>query len=121
MSEHKRWTVEHTSYLRNLSRDDLREDTFAIYHEDPPRHDAETGSTTFSLRFPALIGAGYIEQPEQALRSIANRLNATDAVSEALEWIAHNFENTDINHVDFRVEAKARADAALAALKGEPQ
>lgn len=32
---------------------------------------------------------------------------------EALRWIADNYENGMINHVDFRVEAKFRADAAL--------
>lgn len=31
----------------------------------------------------------------------------------ALRWIADNYENGMINHVDFRVEAKHRADAAL--------
>jgi hypothetical protein len=30
-----------------------------------------------------------------------------------LKWIADNYENGMINHVDFRVEAKFRADAAL--------
>lgn len=40
----------------------------------------------------------------------------TDEVArlrDALEWIAANYENIHINHVDFRVEAKHRADAAL--------
>jgi len=31
----------------------------------------------------------------------------------ALRWIAANYENGHINHVDFRVEAKHRAYAAL--------
>lgn len=31
----------------------------------------------------------------------------------ALRWIAENYENGRINHVDFRVQAKHLADAAL--------
>lgn len=30
------------------------------------------------------------------------------------EWVSYHYENQDMNHVDFRVEAKRRADAALA-------
>ena len=33
---------------------------------------------------------------------------------DALQWIADNYENGHLNHVDFRVEAKHRADDALA-------
>lgn len=32
---------------------------------------------------------------------------------EALEWIAYHYDNQDMNHVDFRVEAATRARAAL--------
>lgn len=32
---------------------------------------------------------------------------------DALEWIAANYENGHMNHVDFRVGAKHRADEAL--------
>ena len=39
---------------------------------------------------------------------------AAPEMLEALEWIAANYENVHINHVDFRVEAKHRADAAIA-------
>ena len=37
---------------------------------------------------------------------------------EALEWISSNYENVNLNHIDFRVEAKHRADAALTKARG---
>jgi len=41
--------------------------------------------------------------------------------AEALEWIAKHYANQDMSHKDFRVEAFARADAALASLKEPAQ
>lgn len=36
------------------------------------------------------------------------------------EWISYHYDNQDMNHVDFRVEAKRLADAAIArAIKAE--
>lgn len=44
--------------------------------------------------------------------------DAAPDLLEALEWIAANYENCNINHVDFRVEAKHRADVAIAKAGG---
>lgn len=46
------------------------------------------------------------------------RADASADLLEALEWIAANYENGHLNHVDFRVEAKHRADAALTKATG---
>lgn len=56
-----------------------------------------------------------IAQIEANARLIAS---APDLL-EALQWIAKNYENGHINHVDFRVEAKHLADAAIAKALGE--
>lgn len=48
----------------------------------------------------------------------ANLSAAAPDLLEALEWIASNYENGDLNHVDFRVQAKHLADAAIARAKG---
>lgn len=40
--------------------------------------------------------------------------------SSALKWISVHYENQDINHVDFRVEAKRLADAALDEIPATP-
>ena len=42
-----------------------------------------------------------------------------DPMADALQWIADNYENVNLNHVDFRVEAKRRADNALSQAGGE--
>lgn len=48
----------------------------------------------------------------------ARLISASPELLEALQWIARNYENGDINHVDFRVEAKHLADAAIAKATG---
>ncbi len=46
-----------------------------------------------------------------------DRLAAKNAeierLREVLEWVSYNYSNQDMNHVDFRVEAKIRSDKAL--------
>ena len=61
---------------------------------------------------------GYSRDPEAEANALL--IAASPQMIEALEWIAANYENGDLNHVDFRVEAKHRADAAIAKAKGEP-
>lgn len=47
----------------------------------------------------------------------ARSMEAMDAhimrLRHALHWISAHYEDVNINHVDFRVEAKRRADEAL--------
>lgn len=43
---------------------------------------------------------------------------AAPELLEAAEWAADNYENININHVDYRVEVKRRMDAAIAKAKG---
>lgn len=45
---------------------------------------------------------------------IVHACNLYPELLEALQWIAANYENGHMNHVQFRVEAKHRADAAIA-------
>ncbi|MDE2099149.1 MAG: hypothetical protein KGL39_17980 [Patescibacteria group bacterium] len=47
-----------------------------------------------------------------------DRLRAVNAeLVEALEWVAYHWENQDMNHMVFRVEAAHKAHAALVRAK----
>lgn len=48
----------------------------------------------------------------------ARLIAAVPELFDALQWISSNYENGNLNHVDFRVEAKHLADAALAKARG---
>ena len=72
MSEHRRFTVSTTAYLRNLNREDLRAPCVAVHYQKPPVK-TETG-TTHSLCFPMLIVAGYLEEPEAVAQQVADIL-----------------------------------------------
>ncbi|MDP2129960.1 MAG: hypothetical protein U0975_16190 [Erythrobacter sp.] len=72
MSEHRRFTVSTTAYLRNLDREDLRAQCFAVHFQRPPVK-TETG-TSIGLRFPALIIANYLEEPEAVAQKVADIL-----------------------------------------------
>jgi hypothetical protein len=74
MAEHACFTVDTTAYLRNLDRDDLREETFAIHYQKPPVKNE--GSTTIGLRFPTLIVAQYVEDQREIADKVARILNA---------------------------------------------
>ncbi|SKB32643.1 hypothetical protein [Sphingopyxis flava] len=69
---HQRFTVSTTSYLRNLSREDLFAETLAVHYQDPPRK-TETG-TSISLRFPMLILAFYLEEQQAVAEKVAGIL-----------------------------------------------
>ena len=73
-SEHVAWTVDATSYLRNLDSEDLRAETFAVHHQAAPEQ-TETG-TRISLRFPTLIVSGYCSEPREVADRVARILNA---------------------------------------------
>jgi hypothetical protein len=44
---------------------------------------------------------------------------AAPELLEAMEAISRHYENPNINHIDFRIEAKILADAAIAKARGE--
>jgi hypothetical protein len=73
MTDHQRFTVDATAYLRNLDRDDLRAECIAVHYQNAPRQ-TETG-TSISLRFPLLIIAGYVEKQRDVAERVARILN----------------------------------------------
>lgn len=73
-SEHVVWTVDATSYLRNLDSEDLGAETIAVHHQSAPEK-TETG-TRISLRFPTLIVSGYCSEPREVAHRVARILNA---------------------------------------------
>jgi len=75
VSDHQRFTVDTTAYLRNLDREDLQAECIAIHVQNPPTRNEATGTTSFGLRFPALIIAGYLEDPREVADRIAAILN----------------------------------------------
>lgn len=52
-------------------------------------------------------------------RANARLIAAAPCLLGALEWIALIYESCDLNHAEFRVEAKRCVDAAIAKAKGE--
>lgn len=69
MSDHQCFTVDRTAYLRNLDRDDLGQPCFAVHYQRPPET-TERG-TSIGLRFPMLLIAGYLEEPEKVAQKVA--------------------------------------------------
>ncbi|MBF5091963.1 hypothetical protein F1640_18585 [Novosphingobium sp. NBM11] len=63
------------------------------------------------------IADAMIEQENERIDTLQDNIEAARAeiarLREALTWISENYENGMVNHVDFRVEAKHRADDAL--------
>jgi len=72
---HMCWSVSKTSHLRNLTREDLRADTYAVHFQNPPRKN-DDGSTTLSMMFPALVVSFYAAEPEKIALRVAEVLNA---------------------------------------------
>lgn len=72
MMDHRCFTVDATAYLRNLDRDDLKARCVAVHYQSPPKK-TEQG-TSFGLRFPMLIVAGYLEDPDAVAAKVADIL-----------------------------------------------
>ena len=79
---HRCFTVDTTSYLRNLDSEDLRARCVAIHYQKPPTK-TEQG-TSIGLCFPMLIIAGYLEEPDAVAQKVADILEAhwNDAARE---------------------------------------
>jgi len=60
----------------------------------------------------------YCPEAFEALRSIPEAADTITDLLAALKRISRSYENQNINHVDFRVNAKNIADAAIAKTKG---
>lgn len=72
---HQRFTAQGTAYMRNLTREQLYQGPWiAVHHQEPPRK-TERG-TSFSMRFPVLIVADYVENPEEMAQKVARILEA---------------------------------------------
>jgi hypothetical protein len=69
---HKCFTVSATAYLRNLSREDMR-NAVAVHYQRAPKQ--VEGGTSIGLCFPLLIIAGYVENPEAVAEKVAAILN----------------------------------------------
>lgn len=72
MTDHRCFSVDSTSYLRNLDREDLNGPCIAIHYQKPPTK-TEAG-TSIGLRFPMLIVAGYLEEPDKVAQQVADIL-----------------------------------------------
>lgn len=46
-------------------------------------------------------------------QALDEALELIDRQADALDWVAKNYANQDLNHMDFRVEAARRVEAAL--------
>lgn len=69
---HRCFTVDATAYLRNLDRDDLKARCVAVHYQRPPTK--TEGGTSIGLRFPMLIVAGYLEDPDAVAAKVADIL-----------------------------------------------
>jgi len=60
----------------------------------------------------------YCPEAFEALRSIPEAADTIEGLLAAFEHISSSYENQDISHLVFRVNAKNIADAAIAKTKG---
>jgi len=56
---------------------------------------------------------GLLAQVAELIGEKEEMCRRIEALEGALKWIDYHYENQDMSHVDFRVEAKTRAVAAL--------
>jgi hypothetical protein len=87
-----------------------------IYDRTPNGVKNEDGTTSFSLRFPALVLTDWISEPEIAAKELATQLNAYDGLLEALKAL---LELTDDPHNDAAPEESAFTFARAAIEKAE--
>jgi hypothetical protein len=72
---HKRFTVSKTAYMRNQSREQMKcGEWWAIHYQDAPTPGTLEGSWNMSMRWPTLIIADYVENPEEMGAKVARIL-----------------------------------------------
>ena len=70
---HVVWTVDSTSYMRNLDQDDLRGECIAVHYQSPPKK-TERG-TSIGMTMPVLIVSLYSAEPRVVADRVAAILN----------------------------------------------
>lgn len=74
------WTAEQTSHP------DAKADRWAlVYDPTPGGKDNGDGTRTYSMRFPALLLADLVAEPEKTAREIAEMLNEAEAARREKE------------------------------------
>lgn len=76
------WASETTSYRPSEDAPDF---TALVYDPTPGGRENADGSTTYSVRFPALILTEYVSDPETIAAKLAVELNAFAEMLEALK------------------------------------
>lgn len=71
--EHAPFTVSPTSYLANLSKDDLEAETIAIHYQSPPKMGEHGWS--YSFVWPVLIVSNYTIDASDQAHKVARILN----------------------------------------------
>ncbi len=104
---HKKWTVGPTAYLKNMSAQDMREETFALLYQAPPTTNAN-GTVNTSLRYPVAIGAFYLDSPADDLQQIADCLNAREEVSSKKSGESVNEVAVALNATLYLLDALSR-------------
>ncbi|MDE2106919.1 MAG: hypothetical protein KGL39_57425 [Patescibacteria group bacterium] len=112
MSEKKHWSAETTAYRMSREHKPI---WALVYDPTPGGRKNEDGTTSFGLRFPALILAEYLDGQEAEAKKLAAALNAHDDLVKALE-MARKFVASAKWTVQSG-EALGQIDAALAAAK----
>lgn len=85
MAEKKHWSAEPSSYRMSREHDDI---WALVYDPTPGGRKNDDGTTTYSMRFPALVLSEYVAEPEKVASDLARSLNTHDKLVEALEAIA---------------------------------
>lgn len=113
------WTAERTAHP------DAKANRWAIvYDPTPGGKKNEDGSTSYNLRFPALLISDYVNDPEMAARDIANALNRSalidredhfpDALIDAMDAFAERHAAGEIGgRGDYMTEWKRLMEAAV--------
>jgi hypothetical protein len=78
------WAAELTSYRPSEEAPDF---VALVYDPTPGGRKNDDGSTSFGMRFPALILSEYVSDQQVAAQKIADQLNEADAWRENVELL----------------------------------
>lgn len=82
MAEKKHWSAEPSSYRMSREHDDI---WALVYDPTPGGRKNDDGTTTYSIRFPAMVLSEYVEGPEKVAADLARSLNSHNKLVEAME------------------------------------